>query len=264
MSLTRVAALTRALLAWASQPGNERFYGHDQETVLHGVLEDPERQGQVPAAAWLLGSWRLGRGQAMVLQGDAMGWDVARSGISLLRASVTHRWRRQGPDAVSPLQLAHAAMLGAALGEPQEALLGEMLMEMPETLFGPQDQLPLFVRSLYLLREGRRPRFSPRLGPYMVVLHAWDSDRLHFSRVMEEILDHHLERTQRGEFAEPAFSLLPTEVLMTKVVRTELGMQWTKVEHPLMFTNLLALQPRTPWPREPLAVAIGQLTAPRR
>jgi hypothetical protein len=50
--------------------------------------------------------------------------------------------------------------------------------------------------------------------------------------------------------------MFPVSVLAVRSVRTAFGLPMPKVEHPLMFTNLLNSAPRGPWPSDPMVTRL--------
>ena len=274
MTLQDVTNLQRRLRDWAQQPSTERNFKRGPEQMIEGALQDPRRVTQLSISGYLLGTWHLGAGQARVLQGDGLGWDAVRLGLCLQRTALLLRCapgaKARNDDAADRpgLQSANSCCLVLALADPTPD--GEELMaafaELPDDRFGEGDAYPLFVRELLRLRDQRRPTVSPRLGPYAETLQLWDSDEGTLSRRLQALCDLHLEQT-RGQpgapasFDEPGLMLYPAEILAVRSVRRALGKAWPKVEHPLLFTNLVQMQPDGPWPEDPL---LDRLLAARR
>ena len=107
----------------------------------------------------------------------------------------------------------------------------------------------------------RSPVVTPRLGIYSEVLLGWNDDPTLLARRLQTILDHHLQST-RGQpgnpasFEEPGMLLYPAEVLAVRRIRADLELHMPKVEHVLMFSNLVQSAPRGPWPVDPLLTRI--------
>lgn len=262
MSLAVLTTLTRNLSEWASRTANEKFLRTDQEQQLTDSIGDPRRRPQVHVAAWMLGTWHLGHGFLQVMNGNGRGFDEARIGQGfrrcslLLRASSQQPLRRTSASKLpfSQLQGTLTALLGLALHDPGAEALHDLLRGQPDTAFGEEDHLPMFVRELLTLRAGERPSVSPRLGPYHEVLTHWTGDQRLFALRLAETLDVHLEQVggQGSTFADPPCQIYPLEVLAVLRVREWLGLPNPKVDHPLMFTNLVMMQPDAPWPQNEL------------
>jgi hypothetical protein len=264
MSQAILTTLRRQLGEWAARPANRKFLQQDQEAQLRRALDDERRQPQVHVAAWMLGTWHLGHGLHCVLEGDGEGFDEARLGQSLRRCSLLLRERnastgrsagRNGTRLpFSRLHGAWTALLGLALHDPGADPLYEMLRDEPETSFGPDEAMPLFVRALLVLHAGQRPTLTPRLGPYHEPLMHWHGEARGFAQHLASLLDLHLEgaRGSGSPFDDPPLRLFPVEVLAVRAVREWLGLPMPKVEHALMFTNLVTMAPRGPWPRHEL------------
>jgi hypothetical protein len=147
------------------------------------------------------------------------------------------------------------ALLGLALGDPGADPLYELLRGEPETAFGEDEALPLFVRELLALHAGERPAVTPRLGPYHDVLLLWNGDPRVLAQRLSVLLDLHLKQTHGpgAWFDDPGLRLYPAEVLAVRAVREQLGLPNAKVDHPLMFTNLATMTPKRGWPQHELA-----------
>lgn len=269
--VTNPTTLARQLQGWALDPANARYFCTGQLQQIETALADPRRTTQLSIATWLLGTWRLCGGQHRVLEGDSGGWDEARIGSGLLRASLQIRAQRRMrrtrsgdvPDLL-PLHAAHGAALALALQDPDAEELLEAIRALPDAFFGPDDAYPWFVRALLSLRAGGRPQVSPRLGPYADVLRHWHGDASLFARKLAGMLDHHLEQTvAHGTFAEPPVRLFPAELFAVRAVRRDLDLPMPKVEHALLYTNLATMQPDGPWPRDPLLARLQQTIASR-
>lgn len=261
LSAATVPNLTRRLLEWASRPANERTLQGEQLPQIEAGLRDPRRLTQLYIAAWLLGTWHLGRGAARVMQGEGEGFDEMRLGAGLQRSSLLLRSRQdsrrgQGAPSFAPLHAANAIAFGLALGDPEGDELYALYRALPDGFFADA-AYPLFVRELLKLRAGERPILTPRLGPWCDALMHWQSAPELLARRLHDVLDVHLDKTapQRpapNEFEDPPSFLYPVEVLAFLAVRATLGLHSPKVEHPLMFTNLatMAMPPR--WPADEL------------
>lgn len=254
MSLTAITSLRRNLTQWAERPANQQFLQRDQEAQLLASLDSAQRRTQVHTAAWMLGTWHLGHGMWRVMEGDGSGFDSARQGQALRRCSLLLRDRHQ-PAAgrglpFSLLQGTLTSLLGLALHDPAAEPLFDRMRSLPESAFGNDDHLALFVRELLTLRAGERPTVTNRLGPYQEVLSHWTSEPRVFAQRLADMLELHLQRALAGKapFDDPAARLYPFEVLAVRHVRDWLGLPTPKVEHALMFTNLGQMQPTTPWP----------------
>jgi hypothetical protein len=260
MSQAILTTLRRQLGEWARQPANRRFLQQDQEAQLRGSIGDERRRPQTLVAAWLLGTFCLGNGMARVLEGDAEGFDEARVGQGLRRCSLLLRAQHgaapRGPSRL-PFSRQHGAwtaLLGLALHDPGAEPLYELLRGEAEASFAADEALPLFARALLALHAGQRPSLTPRLGVYHEVLLHWHGEPRLFAQRLAVALDAHLDgaRQAGGAFDDPPCRLYPVEVLATKAVREALGLPMPKVDHPLMFTNLGTMAPRTPWPQHDL------------
>jgi hypothetical protein len=67
------------------------------------------------------------------------------------------------------------------------------------------------------------------------------------------MLDLHLQQTHgqlSSSFADPPSRLYPLEVIAVRQVREWLGLPTPKIEHALMFTNLVTMRPDPKWPRD--------------
>lgn len=267
MSLTAITTLRRSLSEWAERPAHRRMLCDDQQALLQRHLGDPERRPQVHVAAWMLGSWHLGHGMVVALGGDVRGFDEARVGQALrrcallLRADHQTQPGRRGRLERLPFSLTHAAwtaLLGLALHDPGAEPLYDLLRDLPDGAFAPGDELALFVRELLNLRHGRRPTPGQRLGPYEPVLQHWLGERRLLAQALAEVLDLHVQQAQRrgGTFDDPGLSLYPVEAIAVRNVRDWLDLPSGKVEHPLMFTNLVTMPPSPAWPSQPLLTAL--------
>ncbi|HEX6810878.1 MAG TPA: hypothetical protein VF384_04570 [Planctomycetota bacterium] len=261
MSLTDITSLRRSLSEWAGREANQRFLQRDQESLLRTSLGDPRRRPQLHVAAWMLGTWHLGHGFVEVLNGNGRGFDEARKGQALRRCSLLLRRDHQQPlrrtSAKLPFSLVHGtltALLGLALHDPGAEALYDVLRNQPDTAFGPEDHLALFVRELLTLRAGERPSLTPRLGPYHEVLMHWNGDQRVFAQHLVQLLDVHMKlaRGSGPPFDDPPCQMYPVEVLAIRSVRDLLGMPTPKVDHALMFTNLVTMMPQAPWPADEL------------
>lgn len=273
MAASTVAILTRALAEWVARPGNQKFLHDEQLPVIEQALADPGRQAQLPVAAWFLGTFQLTRGQARVLDGEAFGWEDVRIGLSLLRCSLllrNARHRQQpGNTETVPFQLLPAAntvALGIALGDRDGEELFAMFAQLPDRVFDAEAAWPLFVRELARLHAGERLTVTPRLGDYREVLLLWNGDVAPLTRALQALLDVHLEQSKgKGAwFADPWVAAMPLEVLAVLAVRRELSLPVQKVEHSLMFTNLVTMTPPAKWPQSPLVDRIMRLLRSRR
>lgn len=275
MTAAAVATLARALAEWVARPGNQKFLRDEQLPVIEQALADPGRQGQLPVACWLHGSWLLASGEVAVLDGRARGWDDVRHGLALLRTSLLlrlarHRQQpgRTGDEAPFPLlAAAHTVALGIALDDPDGEALFAAFAELPERAFAAGAAWPAFVRELVRLRAGARPTVTPRLGDYRDILLLWHGDGLPLLRALQAALDRQLERSRGkgAEFADPWVAVLPLVAMVVQAVRAELSLPTPKIEHPLMFTHLLTMPPPPGrWPPVPLAEAAMQLLQRRR
>ncbi|MCK5940848.1 MAG: hypothetical protein KAI24_02665, partial [Planctomycetes bacterium] len=271
MSLATITSLRRGLHEWATRPGNEKFLRSDQEQQLRRGLADPTRRTQAHVAGWMLGTWHLGHGMHRVLDGDSGGFDEARQGQGLRRASLLARAAapvrqrgRRGEKVRLPFSLSHGAwtaLLGLALHDPGAAPLYEWLLGLPDIAFTEHDSLPFFTRELLALRAGRRINRSSRLGVYDEVMQHWDGDERLLSRALADVLDWHLEqaRGSNATFDDPACRLYPLEVHAVRHVREWLELPVPKVDHPLMHGNLGKMRPGTPWPQHELVRQLERL-----
>jgi len=264
---SKITSLARALLAWTERPANARLLCHEQERVLAAAAADPLQRAQVPVAAWLLGTWHLGTGLARVLQGDAQGFDTARIGQALRRCSLLRRRRHSDPRRLGaaelPFSLTHAALtvlFALAFDDPRAEPLYELLAAVPDRRFDDQDHLALFARELLALRAGQRSTLPKGLGPYQDVMLHWRADPHVFAQKTAAALEHHLhEADRRGSpFEDPPVRLYPVEVLALASVRRFCGLPMPKIEHALMFTNMVTMQPRGPWPHDDLVARLEQ------
>ncbi len=258
MSLAAITSLRRNLSEWAERAANQKFLQRDQETQLRASLGDPRRRPQVHVAAWMLGTWHLGHGFVQVLNGNGRGFDEARQGQALRRCSLLLRERHQQPLRRTsgkhlPFSQMHGtltALLGLALHDPGAEDLCDLLRRQPDSAFREGDELPLFARELLTLHAGERPNLTPRLGPYHEVLMHWTGDERLFAQKLVDLLDLHLEQTRGAGalFDDPPCQVYPVEVLAIRAVRDRIGLPTPKVDHPLMFTNLVTMVPDAPWP----------------
>jgi hypothetical protein len=267
MSLTAITTLRRNLSEWAERPANRRQFCDEQQQVLQRHLGDPERRTQVHVAAWMLGTWHLGHGMAQVLDGNGDGFDEARTGQALRRTALLLRAEHQaGPGRRGrlerlPFSLAHGAwtvLLGLALHDPAAEALYDLLLDLPDGAFGPEDQLALFARELLALRGGQRPTPGQRLGPYEPILQHWHGERRLLAQSVAEVLELHLQQANRrgGTFDDPCLWLYPVEAVAVRHVRDWLELPSAKVEHALMFTNLGTMAPSGAWPSHPLLAGL--------
>ncbi|MBL8724628.1 MAG: hypothetical protein JNK49_11310 [Planctomycetes bacterium] len=269
MSLTSLTSLQRQLLEWAQDPANEQFLCHNQEQQLADSLGDPLRRPQVHVAAWLLGTWHLGQGLAQVLGGNGRGFDAVRTGQALRRCSLLLRVQHQQPlrrtgQRAQPFSLqqgALTALFGLALHDPGAEPLYDLLRHLADNVFGPTDHLPRFVRELLALRAGARPVVTTHLGPYQDALLHWHGEGRLFAQDLAALLDLHVQEAQAkgGAFADPPSQCFPLEVLAVAAVRQWCELPMPKVEHPLMFTNLVTMAPTGPWPRPELVQRLERL-----
>jgi hypothetical protein len=263
MAITDITSLQRRLREWTLQASNERNYFRGPQQMIASALDDPRRTTQLSISGYLLGGWHLGCGQLAVLQGDMTGWDRVRLGCAFQRTSLWLRCgrrtqSRRGEAADLPvLQTANCAVLAMALNDPECEELLAAFASLPDDRFGEDDAYPLFVRELLALRDHRRPVITPRLGIYGDVLQLWTSDDHTLSRRLLALCEHHLTRTRSApgkpaEFDEPGMMLFPAEILAVRATRKSLDLPMPKVEHALMFTNLVTTQPVGDWPEDPL------------
>lgn len=262
MPPTDVTSLQRRLREWALQPSTERNFCRGPQQMLESALQDPRRTTQASISGYLLGTWHLGCGELAVLQGDMVGWDRIRLGVALQRTSLWLRAvefaeRRGGPD-LPALQTANCAALVLAFDDPDP--MGERLLsafaDMPDDRFAETAVWPLFVRELLTLRQRGRPVAGPRLGPYSEALQAFGGNEQLLARKLQELCDLHLSCTRgtpgaAADFDEPGVMLLPLAVLAVRAVRRSLDLPTPKVEHPMMFTNLVQTAPAGAWPEDP-------------
>ena len=257
-----MTTLRRSLQEWAQRDGNRKFLCEDQEAQLRSVIGNPQRRTQANVAAWMLGTWHLGHGMLRVLDGDAEGFDEARVGQGLRRASLLSRAHhrkapRRGRGVQLPFSLLHGAwttLLGLALHDPDAEPLYDFMLGLPDIAFTEKDQLAWFARELLVLRNNKRPNLSARLGAYEDVLLHWNGDARLFARLLEDLLDRHLEQARGAgaAFDDPALRLYPVEVLAIASVRDWLECKTPRVDHALMHGNLGQMTPRTPWPQHDL------------
>lgn len=269
MSLGTITTLSRNLSEWAGRPANEQFLCNDQERLLTESIDDRHRRPQVHVAAWMLGTWHLGNGFVRVMNGEVRGFDEARDGQALRRCSLLLRERHQQPLRrtsaarlpFSQLQGTLTALLGLALHDPGAEPLYDLLRRQPDSSFGEEDHLAMFVRELLTLRAGERPIVTPRLGPYEGVLMHWQGEPRLFAQQLAEVLDLHLEqaRGKDATFTDPPCQIYPLEVLAVRHVRDWLELPTPKVEHPLMYTNLGQMQPMGPFEPGLLAQRLERL-----
>ncbi|HEX5052729.1 MAG TPA: hypothetical protein VFZ65_13215 [Planctomycetota bacterium] len=262
MSLAAVTSLRRNLTEWAERDANQKFLRRDQEAQLRASLEGSRPPTQVHVAAWMLGTWHLGHGFCQVLAGNGRGFDEARQGQALRRCSLLLRERhrqhvRHTRARALPFSLMHGsltALLGLALQDPGAEDLYELLRALPDSNFGERDQLPLFVRELLTVRAGQRPTVTQRLGPYEAVFLHWTGDAHQLAQRLADLLDLHLQQARGAgsTFDDPPCQLYPVEVLAVRQVREWLGLSTPKVDHALMFTNLVTMVPDAPWPAHEL------------
>ncbi len=263
MSTAAITNLRRQLHEWTERDGNRKFLEHDQEAQLRESLGNPQRRPQVHVAAWMLGTWHLGYGMHRAIEGDSKGFDDVRIGQALRRCALLLRERHQGPTQrragskrlpFSRLHGTWTALLGLALHDPGAEPLYEMLRDEPESTFTDSEHLPLFTRELLTLRAGQRPTLTPRLGPYHQPLLHWQGDARLFALSLAELLTLHLEQTSGAgaAFDDPSCRLFPIEVLAVRVVRDWLGLPMPKIDHPMMFTNLVTMTPPRAWPQHEL------------
>lgn len=273
MSLQIITSLSRSLTEWAGRAGNEKFLRTDQETRLAESLGDAQKRPHVQVAAWMLGTWHLGHGMVQALQGNVRGFDEARVGQALRRCSLLLRDRhrapvRRGQPAVLPFSLLHGSwtsLLALALEDPGAEDLHELLRTLPDSAFGENDHLALFVRELLNLRSGQRPLITPRLGPYEPVLLGWTGEPRIFAQRLADVLDLHLDQARGAgrPFEDPACQLYPVEAIAVHKVRELLGLPRPKVEHALMFTNLAQMQPIGAWPQHEMVTRLERLLRSR-
>ena len=268
MASNNPTTLERQLLDWADKPATARYYRDGQIQQIEAALADSRRTTQLAIGAWMLGTWHLGSGEASVLRNDLLGWDDVRLGVAfqrtalLIRAKRVIKLTRQGsvPD-LPVLQAANCCALGLSLDDGEGELLFEAFRTLPDACFGEHDAYPMFMRELLNIRAGERPVVTPRLGSYGDVLLSFHDDPSLLARRLAILLDHHLNSTQSkpdepASFEEPGMMLFPAEVLAVRSVRLSLELRMPKVEHPLMFTNLVNSVPRGKWPVTPLLTQI--------
>lgn len=258
---SKITSLQRNLTEWADRSANEQFLQHEQENVLQAAAAG-RPTAQVPIAAWMLGTWHLGRGFCRVLRGDGRGFDEARIGQGLRRCSLLLRSRNRGGATRRrsakdlPFSLPQAALtvlLGLALEDPNAEPLYELVRALPDRAFGARDQLALFVRELLALRAGKRCTISAQLGPYQDILLHWTGNQHVLSLRLADALDLHLREVsgKAATFEDPPSRLYPLEIIAVQKVRTWLELETPKIEHALMFTNLGYMKPTGPWPSDP-------------
>ena len=270
MSLATVTTLRRSLHEWAHRAGNQKFLRDDQEAQLRRVIKEPRRRTQAHVAAWMLGTWHLGNGMLRVLDRDHEGFDEARRGQSLRRASLLARARHQtGPRRGSkvrlPFSLLHGAwtsLLGLSLHDPGAEPLYEFMLQLPDIAFSENDSVAFFVRELLALRAGRRPNISSRLGPFEEVMLRWNGDQRLLSRAMEDLLYWHMQEARGAgkSYDDPACRLYPVEVIAMQNVREWLELPPVRVDHPLMHGTLSQMTPQTAWPHHELANILERQT----
>ncbi|MCR9244797.1 MAG: hypothetical protein NXI31_07180 [bacterium] len=262
---SKITSLARGLTEWADRPGNAKFLGREQELILTEQAHGP----QAPVAAWMLGTWRLGHGFARVLRGDGRGFDEARTGQALRRGSLLLRRpgdrgnrRQTGKLPFSLPQLTLTTLLGLALHDPDAESVYDVMLELPDRAFGERDSLALYARELLLLRAGRRPSLPPQLGSYREILLHWNGNQDVLALRLADVLELHLEAAGRtgSAFEDPSARLYPLEIVATANVRRWLDLPTPKVEHAMMFTNLVTMKPASDWPRDPLVAAIERRT----
>ncbi len=260
MSLTQVTSLARQLAEWAANRANQQFLHDHQQRLLEESLHEPARRPQLHVATWMLGTWQLGHGLAQVWQGEGRGFDTARIGVALRRCSLLLRQQHQPPQRAgsnarlpfSPLQGALTALFCLSFQDPAAEPLYELFRRLPDRCFGRDDTLALFTRDLLTLHAGERPAITPRLGPYQEALQHWQGEPRLLAQHLAGLLDLHLQQThgQLSSFADPPSRLYPLEVIAVRQVREWLGLPTPKVEHALMFTNLVTMRPDPKWPRD--------------
>lgn len=261
MSLAAITRLRRNLSEWAARAGNRTFLQRDQEALLISSVGQPGRETQVHVAAWMLGTWHLGHGFVRVLDGDGRGFDEARQGQALRRCSLLLRNRSRpaghGSRASLPFsqqQGTLTALLGLSLHDPEAEPLYDLLRDQPDHAFADGAHLPLFTRELLALRAGERPVITHRTGPYHDVLVHWHGDQRLFAQCVGKLLELHLQQVAGKDamFDDPACQLYPLEALAVRRVRDWLDLPTPKIDHPLMFTNLVTMSPDPAWPAHDL------------
>ena len=274
MPPTDVTSLQRRLREWTLQPSTERNFHRGPVRMVEDALADPRRSTQLSIAGYLLGTWHLGCGELTVLEGDQSGWERIRLGAAFQRTSLWLRCQkrtntRRGEAADLPvLQTANCAALVLALDDPDGEELLEAYAELPQDRFGENDAWPLFLHELLGLRQHRRSVITPRLGLDGDVLQAWTGDSDMLARRLQSLCDLHLECTrsapgQPAEFDEPGIMLIPAAVLAVRAVRRSLDLRTPKIEHPMMFTNLVQSTAVGAWPQDPLLQRM-RAAVPRR
>ncbi|MBL8731464.1 MAG: hypothetical protein JNN13_03750 [Planctomycetes bacterium] len=258
-----ITRLRRSLTEWVHHAGNRQFLHDDQSAQLRLALGDARRRNQLHVSAWMLGSWLCGHGMVRAVDGEVQGFDDVRIGQTLRRTSLLLRHRNQAPQRRGgrtqlPFSRQHGAwtaLLGLAFDDPGAEPLYDLLRDEPESSFGDDEALPLFVRELLTLRHGGRPTLTPRLGPFHGVLDAWNAEPRLFAQRLAEVLDGHVASTSGpgAMFDDPGCKLFPVEVFAVRSVRRWLELPMPKVEHALMFTNLATMAPVGPWPTHELA-----------
>jgi len=266
VSLTQVTSLARQHAEWAASRANQQFLHDNQRRLLQESLHDPVRRPQLHVATWMLGTWHLGHGLAMVWQGEVRGFDQARVGVALRRCSLLLRQQlqpamRTGDNARLPFSLLQGALSSLfclTFQDPAAEPLYEIFRRLPDRCFSEHDTLALFTRELLTLHAGERPALTPRLGPYQEALLQWQGEPRLLAQHLAGMLDLHLQQTQgqHASFADPPSRLYPLEVMAVRQVREWLGLPMPKVEHALMFTNLVTMRPDPKWPHDD---AVAQL-----
>ena len=268
---SKITSLARNLTEWADRPANQRFLQDEQEAVLQAAAGG-QQTPQVPVAAWMLGTWHLGRGFCRVLRGDVRGFDEARTGQALRRCSLLLRYRNRSFDrrratglSFSLPQAGLTVLLGLALEDPNAEPLFEVVRTLPDRAFKDKDQLPLFARDLLTLRAGKRSSHSAQLGQYQDVLLQWTGDERVLALRLATVLDLHLQEVtgKGGTFEDPPSRLYPLEAIAVLKVRQWLELPAPRVEHALMFTNLVTMKPTGPWPSNQTVTRLERLLAQR-
>ena len=269
MSLAAITSLRRNLSEWADRAANQKFLQRDQEALLHASIGEPGRETQVQVAAWMLGTWHLGHGFVQVMNGEGRGFDEARRGQALRRCSLLLRARHQQPSRrgggqalpFSQLQGSLTALLGLALHDPGAEPLYALVRDQPDSAFGEDAHLPLFVRELLALRSGERPVVTLRLGPWHEVLTHWNGDQRLFAQDVCQMLDLHMQlaKNKGSAFDDPACQLYPVEAIAIRHVRDWLELPTPKIDHPLMHTNLCTMVPDPKWPADKFVERLERL-----
>ncbi len=270
MSLATLTSLRRSLYEWATRDGNQKFLRDDQEAQLRRVIKDPTRRAQANVSAWMLGTWHLGNGMLRVLDSDSEGFDEARIGQALRRASLLsraslHTGPRRGNKAQLPFSLLHGAwssLLGLAMHDPGAEPLYDFMVSLPDIAFNEHDNVAFFTRELLALRAGRRPNTSSRLGPFGDIILHWNGDQRLFGRALEDILDWHLKEVRGSgkSYADPACRIYPVEVIAIRHVREWLELPMPRVDHPLMHGPLVTTKPSMSWPQHDLVRMLERQT----